>query len=125
MGFIIFLYFHLVNLTFVLLADPSFIPQLQFICCYSTSFNSLFFFCLTLSSGAFFFSFALSLSCFNRGNISTMFWVHAKHLASKPIHPDGQYVCSDNVCTQSILVTACLSCYTNYWPAGARAALQF
>lgn len=53
--FIIFLYSHLVNLTFVLLTDPSFIPQLQFMCCSSTSFNSLFFLCLTLSSCPLFF----------------------------------------------------------------------
>ena len=107
--FIIFLYSHLVNLTFVLLTDPSFIPQLQFICCSSTSFNSLFFLCLTLSSCPFSF-FALSLSRLHRGHMSTMFWVLAKHLASKPIHPAGQYVCYYNVCTQSTLVTACLSC---------------
>lgn len=105
--FIIFLYSHLVNLTFVLLNRP-FIAQLQFICCSSTSFNSLFFLCLTLSSCPFFFT--LSLSCFHRGHISTMFWVLAKHLASKPIHPASQYVCSYNVCTQSTLVTGCLSC---------------
>lgn len=110
LGFIFFLYPHLVNLTFVLLTDPSFIPQKQFICCYSTSFNSLFFLCLTLSSCPFFFMFTLSLSCLHRGHISTMFWVLAKHLASKPIHSAGQYVCSNNVCTQSTLVTACLSC---------------
>ena len=38
-----FLYSHLVNLTFVPFTYPSFIPQLQLICCSSTSFNSLFF----------------------------------------------------------------------------------
>lgn len=106
--FIIFLYSHLVNFTFVLL-NPPFIPQLQFICCSSTSFHSLFSLCLTLSSCPPFF-FTLSLSCFHRGHKSTMFWVLAKHEASKPIHPASQYVCSDNVCTQSTLVTACLSC---------------
>lgn len=56
------------------------------------------------------FFFALALSCLRRGHISTMFWVLAEHLASEPIHPAGQYVCSYNVCTQSTLVTACLSC---------------
>ncbi len=56
------------------------------------------------------FFFALPLSCLHRGHISTMFWVLAKHLASKPIHPAGQYVCSYNVCTQSTLATACSSC---------------
>lgn len=73
-----------------------------------------------------FFPFALSLSCLHTGHRGTMFWVLAEHLAFKPIHPAGQYVCSDNVCTQSILVTACSSCQIqNYWPAGAWAALQF
>lgn len=56
------------------------------------------------------FFFALPLSCLHRGHISTMFRVLAKHLASKPIHPAGQYVCSYNVCTQSTLATACSSC---------------
>ena len=56
------------------------------------------------------FLFALSLSCLRRGHRSTMFWVLAKHLASKPIHPVDQYVFSYNVCTQRTLVTACLSC---------------
>lgn len=54
LGFIIFLDSHLVNLAFVLLTDPSFIPQLQFICCSSTSFNSLSSLCLTLFLCSFF-----------------------------------------------------------------------
>lgn len=37
--------------------------------------------------------------------------VLAEHLAPAPIQPDGQYVCSNNVCTQSR-------------PAPARAAIQ-
>lgn len=53
----------------------------------------------------------LSLSCLHRGNISTMFRVLAEHLAPEPIQPDGQYVCSNNVCTQSR-------------PAPARVAIQ-
>lgn len=40
-----------------------------------------------------------------------MFRVLAEHLAAAPIQPDGQYVCSNNVCTQSR-------------PAPARAAIQ-
>lgn len=35
-----------------------------------------------------------------------MFWVLAEHLAPEPIQPDGQYVCSDNVGTQSRLAPA-------------------
>lgn len=46
------------------------------------------------------------LSCLHRRNISTMFWVLAEHLAPEPIQPDGQYVCSDNVATQSRLAPA-------------------
>lgn len=107
--FIILLYSYLVNLTLFSRLIP-----LLFLSCSSyvaprphliPSFSSV----LRFPPVPFFF--ALSLSCFHRGHISTMFWVLAKHLASKPIHPTGQYVCSYNVCTQSTLVTACLSCW--------------
>lgn len=119
--FILFSCSHLVNLTFVLLTDPSFILQLQFICCTSTSFNSLFFLSLTIFFSLFFFFIPFpphTLSRFHRGHISTMFLVLAEHLASKPIHSASQYVCSYNVGTQSTLVIACLTCQiqiTGYW----------
>lgn len=60
-----FLDFHLVSLTFVLMTDPSFLPQLQFMCCSLTSFNFLFF----PPSYFFLFFFALSLYFLHRGGI--------------------------------------------------------
>lgn len=105
---IIFLYSHLVNLTFVLLTDPSFIPQLQFICCSSTSFNSLFFLCLSLSSFPFFLR-TFTISLLQRAH---------KHNVLSACKASGlqaytfsrAIVCSYNVCTQSTVVAACLSC---------------
>lgn len=92
------LHAHLGNSTFVLFTDPSFLPGLQ----WSVAPRPR----LTPSLSSVFLSFALSLSCLHRGDISTMSWVLAEHLAAEPKHPDGQHVCSNNVGTQSGLAPA-------------------
>lgn len=96
--FFIFLLSHLVNLTFVHLTDPSFIPQLQFICCCSTSFNSLFL--LSLSSSFSLFTLYFHYLIPTEDAQAQYSRVLAKHLTSTPL--TGQHVCSNKVLAQSV-----------------------
>lgn len=74
------------------------------VCCSSTSFNSLSLLCLTLFLCLLILcSFAILLP---QGEHKHNVLVLAEHLAPEPIQPDGQYVCSDNVGTQSRLAPA-------------------